>query len=71
MKSFRDIIQAFGGGAALAHVIGQKPVTVRAWGLRNRIPSEHWHCIAKAAATHKIRGVSVDRMARFAERERA
>jgi len=66
MKSFRAIIDAFGGGAALAHLIGQKPVTVRAWGQRDRIPPEHWVCIEKAAKAECIRGVDVKQMAKLA-----
>lgn len=69
MKSFRDIIQALGGGAALAHKIGAKPVTVRAWAQRNSIPAEHWIKVAGVAKAARVSGATVADMARLADSE--
>jgi len=71
MNSFRDIIQAFGGGASLAREISEKPVTVRAWGRRDSIPPDHWCAIERAAKAKRIKGVTVGRMAELAATERA
>jgi DNA-binding transcriptional regulator YdaS (Cro superfamily) len=69
MDSFRDIITAFGGGAALAREIGVKPVTVRAWGLRNSIPPEYWLTIDRLAHEHRIRGATIARMAELSSNQ--
>lgn len=71
MNTFRDIIKAFGGGASLARQIGEKPVTVRAWGNRNSIPAEHWLDIERAAQANGLSEISVARMAKLAAEERA
>ena len=45
MSFFPDhnsLIDALGGGAAVATGIGEQPVTVRAWKPRNKIPPEYW-----------------------------
>lgn len=45
MNIFLDhnaLIEALGGGAAVAAGIEELPVTVRAWKPRNKIPAEYW-----------------------------
>lgn len=36
------LLAALGGVPKVAQLLGQKPVTVRAWRARNRIPPEFW-----------------------------
>ncbi len=71
MKNFADIIDAFGGGAALAHKLELEPVTVRAWAQRNSIPAAYWMIVATAAKKSGLNSISVELMARIAESERA
>ena len=53
------LIEALGGGAAVAEILGEKAVTVRAWKPRNRIPPEYWERILAASAERFI-DVSAD-----------
>lgn len=71
MKTFRDIIDAFGGGAALAHKIGVEPVTARAWRMRNNIPPRYWEKVAEAAKSEGIRGINITSLYKLADSERA
>lgn len=70
MKTFADIIDAFGGGAALAHKLELEPVTVRAWSQRNRIPAAYWLLVEDAAIEAKIKNVTVATMAKIADSDR-
>lgn len=49
MRSFSAIISSLGGAAALARKLGEKDVTVRAWALRESVPSAYWVQIEEIA----------------------
>lgn len=42
MSTASQLIEAVGGSDALAGVLGERPVTVRSWKHRNRIPRSAW-----------------------------
>ena len=55
MKTFRDIIDQWPSGVALASDLGEQPGTVRSWRLPDRgIPSRHWPRLIEAARRRGI-----------------
>lgn len=50
----RSLIKLLGGGAKVAAAIGEQPVTVRAMGIRNRIPPEHWPALIAMADAQDV-----------------
>lgn len=49
MQTHADIIDELGGAHELARLIDAKPVTARAWAMRNNIPAEYWPAVARVA----------------------
>ncbi|HZF44729.1 MAG TPA: hypothetical protein VEZ26_00220 [Sphingomonadaceae bacterium] len=68
MQTFADIVALWPNAVALAGDIGESPVTVRAWRLRNSIHASHWRSIVRAAEGRGIK-LTLDDLARIAERE--
>jgi hypothetical protein len=50
MQTHADIIDSLGGAHELARLIDVKPVTARAWSMRNNIPAEYWPAVSRAAS---------------------
>jgi hypothetical protein len=69
--TFRDIIALWGSAEALATDLRTSGVTVRAWRNRDSIPGGWWTLIVDAAAARGIQGVSLEVLARAAQKARA
>jgi hypothetical protein len=63
MKSFVEIIQAFGGTAIFAEAIGIPDSHARAMKARRSIPHRYWRRTVKAAQERHIDGITTDSMA--------
>lgn len=64
MRDFAAIIDAFGGYARFAQVVGiEKLGTVSAWKTRNSIPAAYWRRIATAAHNNGIAGATIEDLA--------
>lgn len=50
MQTHSEIIEALQGAHELARRLEVKPVTARAWAMRNNIPAEYWPAVARVAA---------------------
>ena len=70
MDTFRDVIKAWPGTSAetLADDIGEKPATVRQWGLRDSIPADRWEAIIDMARRRRIKGITAQLFIRLAAR---
>lgn len=62
MESHADIVNAIGIDA-IANLTGVKPIGVKRWKERNRIPAEYWCSIVEIAKTRKVRGVTLLKLA--------
>lgn len=60
-----DLIEAFGGPAKFARVIGRKPSTAGEQKRNGSIPVEYWDLIIAAAETEGIPGVTYASLARM------
>lgn len=63
MKSYRDVIRAFGGPSEFAAAIGANANTARSWLHRDSVPPEWWVAVVKAARAKRIRGITFEVMA--------
>lgn len=54
----RSLIDALGGGAALARKLGNcSPGAVRQWKIENRVPPKYWHKVVEIAAAEGVEGI--------------
>lgn len=65
MQTYVDIIDGFGGTAALARALNLPLGTVAAWKSRNSIPSDHWAEIVDAADILDVEGISFEVFAKI------
>jgi len=72
-QTFSALIDALGGSAALAEIIGKPIGTASAMKTRNVIPPAYWQEIVQHAAAAGVRGVSHELLASLyaTRRERA
>lgn len=75
MQTFKSLIQDLGGGNALAAALREhlnveetclKDVSVRAWAMRDSIPSKYWLPIEEIARSRKLKHITVAKMAQLA-----
>lgn len=66
MTTFEDVFHAFGGPAALATAIGIAPGHAQTMKTRGSIPDAYWLAVVEAAKSRRIRGVTLDALARMA-----
>lgn len=66
MKTFADIIDAWGSPAVLAEDLDEEVGTVRQWRNRNRLPDRVWKGTVEAARKRGIEGVTLDLLAELA-----
>lgn len=50
MQTHSEIIKALDGAHELARRLDVKPVTTRAWAMRNNIPAQYWPAVARVAS---------------------
>lgn len=68
MQTFADIVALWPNAVTLAEDIGESPVTVRAWRMRNSIHASHWRPLVRAAKARGIK-LTLEDLARIAEGE--
>lgn len=66
MTDFKTVIALWGTASNLARDIGEKDVTVRAWGNRGNIPPRYWPSIERAAKRRGFKTVTVATLAEIA-----
>ena len=66
MQTFSDIIDAFGGTRAFALAINIPESHARTMKARGSIPAERWSRLVQAAKEHRVRGVTLEVLARIA-----
>jgi hypothetical protein len=64
MDSYRDVLAKWGEGELAADTRLDAGL-VRSWRNRNSIPPDYWPAVAAAAKGRKIRGVSIEFLARL------
>lgn len=69
-QSFSAVIRAFPSQAALAAEMGERAGTVSAWAQRDRIPSNRWVALVRAAECLGVAGVDYELLARIDARGR-
>lgn len=67
MRSFSDVIAAFGGVVPFRDALGLPDVNARQMKQRDSIPSGYWPRTVKAAAELGIKGVTHEFLANLAE----
>ena len=67
MRSFAEIIDAWGTRGALARDVGAPAGRVAVWRYRDRIPATYWLKLVAAAAERGIEGVSLETLAALSE----
>ena len=67
--SFRDLIDRF-GQHDLARAVQLKPVSVRAWHIRDSIPPAHYPRVVEAGEELGVSGVSLSELYRLASARR-
>lgn len=68
METFADIINKWPSAAEFGRDIGISEMLARQWRNRNSIPGRAWVDVEKAAASRRYNGVTVDLLARIANR---
>jgi hypothetical protein len=67
MRSFSDVIAAFGGVVPFRDALSLPDVNARQMKQRDSIPPGYWPRTVEAAADLKIEGVTYELLASFAE----
>jgi len=67
MRTFDDVITAFGGPARFAEAIGIKPFHAQTMKTRGSIPPGYWVRVVKAAGARGIKGITPESLAKIAE----
>lgn len=62
MESHTQIVNAIGVDA-IADRTGVKPIGVKRWAQRDRIPPEHWVAVVDIARQNRVRGVTYEQLA--------
>ncbi len=63
MRSFTDIIIAFGGPVPFSRALGIPDTHARTMQVRDSIPPERWQELVRAASELRIEGVTFERLA--------
>ena len=63
MQSAAEIIKHLGGPTKIAAFLRIPMGTVSSWGSRNSIPAEYWAPLARLAAEHGVKGLTVEEFA--------
>lgn len=66
MRTFDDVIRAFGGPASFARAIGIEPFHGQTMKTRGSIPPKHWPAVEEAAERLNIEGISKEVLADMA-----
>jgi glycerophosphoryl diester phosphodiesterase len=69
MPDWKSIIEKWPSPEAMAQDVKVSPITVRAWRLRG-IPPLRWLAVVHAAKRRGYHGVTLDRLAALAKRQR-
>lgn len=64
-ETVADLIDAFGGAAAFAKVIGKGPSTASEQKRSGSIPVEYWDLVVSGAISAGIPGMTFERLARM------
>ena len=70
MQTFKEIIRLWPSCEALGADVGASGNTVRKWLFRDSVPGTHWASLVKSASERGITGVTVDLLAKIADRSR-
>ncbi|MCM0018410.1 MAG: hypothetical protein NBV67_00285 [Tagaea sp.] len=70
--SYRAVLQSFPAPSypTVAAGLGVRESRVAQWASRDFVPSEYWLGLVALARTHGVRGVTLERLARFAAAKR-
>ena len=60
MKTVKDVIEALGGAGPVSEAVGVSPNTVVYWGIRRRIPLDHWDSLMAWATTQGLGAIDRD-----------
>lgn len=63
IRTVDDVIEAIGGTAAVAALLGIGKSTVSSWRARGSIPAEHWKAIVDRADEIECASVSLEALA--------
>lgn len=66
MKTFRDVIAAFGGASAFSKAVGANLYTARSWFQRDTIPAAWWVRVVNAAGEKGLSSITSDLLAAIA-----
>lgn len=69
-NDFSQILKLWPSASALAGDLGVKEVTARMWRQRG-IPSVYWLSIVRAAEKRRLKGVTLETLARLSAKRRA
>lgn len=67
MQSFSDVIAAFGGVVPFRDALGLPDVNARQMKQRDSIPAYYWPRVVKEATSRKLKGVTLENLARIAQ----
>jgi hypothetical protein len=68
METFSSIISLWPSHAPLAEDMGVPPGHIAVWKRRNSIPARYWTRLVAGASKRDIEGVTLEALARIAER---
>lgn len=71
MESVADVISAWDTVEEFSADAGVKPSLAAVWKHRDSIPSNYWTSIVAGAARRRIRGISLEVLARIASKRAA
>lgn len=63
MKSFRDIITAFGGPVPFSEALAIPDTHARTMQVRDSIPPERWPELMRAASERGVKGITLEKLA--------
>lgn len=67
MRTFVDIIDAFGGPARFSEAIGIEAFHGQTMKTRGSIPPAYWNRVVMAARQKRISGITLESLAKIAE----
>lgn len=70
MRTFAEVVNAFGGPARFAEAIGIPAFHAQTMKTRDSIPATYWSDVVEAAKQARIKGISLELLAEIAAEKR-